>query len=569
MPVTQSRAPLLASNQSEHSIPSGYEKTYEEEATTIPDPRPRRTAATMATVAIKSAGVPLLAPIDNSPHIVGLDLSLHPVPQLLKLPDLHKFSDVHVLRQMMNGPNGPRLFDVIVNMLHYANAADERAAQDYDKMKAKADEDYKKREIAYQRKIQKMKVDFESTLDQADATESQPQKELEIAQNQFTSAQSSGSNLELDKAKSDLRKERQDHLKTGKDFDEALRGATQLQAELSNLKKNPVATGAKAFTAGTAAIDPTSNYRARGVESKKPLTDKTEFRAWRHAVRAKFKTNGLLYPTGLSRVNYAVSQFALSVFDAMETWIEEKKASGSLTVEQLFDEIKHFMGISALAADAKRELLTASMGNETVDEYYHKLMKLWKYSKISEKDRMVKFKESVKPWLSQPLYGFKYTSMRDLLDAIRDVESQRKATATHFPLSEPKPAAKQNGTWNTPRASGGSAVSGGSATSGGFAGASGKSNMAKDKSVRDINDVNARFKPMATKPADWVGEWFDPEANPKKIEGNERQGLQRQGRCWACRGPGHRRSDDCCPGNKKRMDVGRVTELSNSDSENA
>lgn len=59
--------------------------------------------------------------------------------------------------------------------------------------------------------------------------------------------------------------------------------------------------------------------------------------------------------------------------------------------------------------------------------------------------------------------------------------------------------------------------------------------------------INAGLTPTAKKPNGWVGPWYDPIANPKRMDDNEKETMIRQGRCWSCRGSGHRSADDCCP----------------------
>jgi hypothetical protein len=55
------------------------------------------------------------------------------------------------------------------------------------------------------------------------------------------------------------------------------------------------------------------------------------------------------------------------------------------------------------------------------------------------------------------------------------------------------------------------------------------------------------FPPVSKKPNGWPGEWFSPVEFPNKLTDDEKVLLQRQGRCWAYRGSGHRASDSCCP----------------------
>ena len=51
----------------------------------------------------------------------------------------------------------------------------------------------------------------------------------------------------------------------------------------------------------------------------------------------------------------------------------------NVTLNEFFKEVEHYMKISMLAAKTKNELNTIVMhSNESVNEYYHQLFKLWK-----------------------------------------------------------------------------------------------------------------------------------------------------------------------------------------------
>ena len=77
---------------------------------------------------------------------------------------------------------------------------------------------------------------------------------------------------------------------------------------------------------------------------------------------------------------------------------------------------------------------------------------------------------------------------------------------------------------------------------------------------------NARFGPVVKKPDGWFGAWYDPVQNPEKINTDEKAMMMRQGRCWGCRGSGHRGADPCCPRRlaRKKFDVTATRSLTDN-----
>lgn len=81
-----------------------------------------------------------------------------------------------------------------------------------------------------------------------------------------------------------------------------------------------------------------------------------------------------------------------------------------------------------------------------------------------------------------------------------------------------------------------------------------------------------KFGQVSEKPEGWVGPWHDAERNPPKLIDEDRDKLAKQGRCWSCRGSGHRGNDPCCPNAGRRAGArvskagGRKAEESGSES---
>ena len=194
-------------------------------------------------------------------------------------------------------------------------------------------------------------------------------------------------------------------------------------------------------------------------------------------------------------------------------------------MEGFYQQIKHCMGIHMLTERAKNELHTVTMkSNKTVDEYYQRIFKLWEQAKTPERERIRRFEITLKPSISHALIGQKHTKIMDVLDAAREIEHRKHQISTKFARDSAKLFQKSSGssgflgrTWekdgSLPQASGNSSAEANSAASG----ASGSSSAAprnNRKSVNTLTNPNSKFIPTATKPAGWVGTWYDPEAYP-------------------------------------------------------
>ena len=245
-----------------------------------------------------------------------------------------------------------------------------------------------------------------------------------------------------------------------------------------------------------------------------------------------------MYADESEKVRYALSQMEAPIFGAMHSWVAD--TGDSLTIDALFEEIEHYMGIHLQSRDAKKELIAITMkGGESVSEYYHRIFKLWQKAKTPVDERIEKFLVTLKPSISSSLMGSVFTEFRPLLDEARRIEDRRKDVAQHFPRPEKQLPSKNAGK--------GSNFSGGQSTGG-------KSLYSPSHQLKKTEDRPSSTKPAPTivKPTGWTGAWYDPDPNPKKLENDDRETLSAQSRCWACRGSGHRGSDSICPQHKKR-----------------
>jgi hypothetical protein len=291
----------------------------------------------------------------------------------------------------------------------------------------------------------------------------------------------------------------------------------------------------------------TANWRPRGRDPKEPLKGESrdEYPPWRYAVLLKLKTDVLQFPDEDSKIGYALSQMKQPIFDDMFTWVFDK--GDSITLHDLFDEIEHYLGYHLQEREARKDLLSiAQRPDEPISEYYHRIYKLWQKAKIPETERVEKFLTTMLPYLSTPLIAGEYKHTRELLDDARTVEDRKKDVA----FSHPRNRARVTTTW------GGSVT----ASNGRLGEGTARTRIPDDRplsrsgatgtsapSSNSPRSPNVRFGPVAKKPDGWVGTWFDPVRNPRKMDVEEKTSMTRQGRCWMCRGSGHRGADACCP----------------------
>ena len=252
-------------------------------------------------------------------------------------------------------------------------------------------------------------------------------------------------------------------------------------------------------------------------------------------------------------------------------------------MEDFYKQIKHSMGIHMLVEKAEDKLHVVTMKpTETVDDYYQRIFKLWQQAKTPEHERIRRFEITLKPSILHALIGQKHTKIMDVLDTAREIKHQKHQISNKFAKDSAKPFQKSLGslgrTWGK---SGSSPQAEGNSTSGrntavpAALGSSSKAPKGNGKPVNTSSNANANpnanFIPTSTKPAGWVGTWYDPKAYPQKLQDNKRTTLLQQGKCWGCRGSSYRRSDECCLLTNRRLNVttARAVKVSDSESEKA
>ena len=315
------------------------------------------------------------------------------------------------------------------------------------------------------------------------------------------------------------------------------------------------------LTAATVATDRSTvaTWRPRGKDPKKSLSgmEPDDYKPWRYRVDRKLTVDSPIYPTDLDKIDYALTQMVEPLFSAIQGWVAESADESSVTYAEAMDEVEHFMNIHLEENDANKELLTTKQRQgESVTQYYHRIRPLWQKAKTSEHQRIEKFLTTIHPRLSVPLVGRDFDSVRELLDNARKVEDRKKDIHFNHPRLTQRPDYPQRADSETAVTGKGTLKAASPRLS--YRPAPGTKNdtgTASAPRTSSSGNLNARFGPVATKPNGWSGIWHDPVQKPGRMDSDEKATMIRQGRCWRCRGSGHRSHDPCCPARQTNLDV--------------
>ena len=321
-------------------------------------------------------------------------------------------------------------------------------------------------------------------------------------------------------------------------------------------------------TRQTAATDLSiaATWRPRGTHPIKPLSglEQDDYKPWRYQVDRKIATDSPMYATDRDKIDYALSQMKEPIFSDMQGWVADE--SSVITYLELMDEVEHFMNIHLQEGDAKKELLSIKQRQgESITQYYHRIRPLWQKAKTGEEERIEKFLTTMHPRLSGSLLSRDYDSVRELLDNARKVEDRKKDIHFNYPHHMQKPDHTQKVGNETERSTAGTVkpVSQRPNYKPGIRNDTGTTNAPR---TSVSGNPNARFGPVAKKPNGWFGVWHDPVQKPGRMDQDEKVTMIRQGRCWRCRGSGHRSHDLCCPASKTNLDIMATGELVHDES---
>ena len=197
------------------------------------------------------------------------------------------------------------------------------------------------------------------------------------------------------------------------------------------------------------------------------------------------------------------------------------------------------MSVHLQQREAKRDLQVITQRHgEKISEYYHRIRSLWQKAKTPEDDRVDQFLTTMSPNLSTSLLSKSYTRVRDLLDEARVIEDRKRDISYTHPRQQRGQPPRQPPGETTPLPTARPTFKIDTKPS--------EKDISRNR-ASEPSRSNRSIAPTATKPEGWIGKWHDSENNPKRLTDDLKVQLQREGRCWACRGSGHRAHDSVCP----------------------
>jgi len=343
--------------------------------------------------------------------------------------------------------------------------------------------------------------------------------------------------------------------------DEARRQALAFEQELAYAKDEltRAETRIGELQDEIAASISTANWRPRGIDPADPLTGEIveDYGPWRYAIDEKLGTDAPLYPTDRTKVRYALAMMKNPIFSAMQNWVAD---TGRVTFDDLMEEVEHYMGFHLQQRQAKKDLQTIKQEQgENISQYYHRIRILWQKAKTPEGDRVDQLLTTILPGLSAPLLSKSYVRLRDLLDDARIIEDRKKDISYNHPRQWRGQAPRDTTSHYDPKVK--------QPTSKTNAKTSERETLKNLSSFPD-SFLHRNLTPTAMKPERWIGRWYNAENNPKRLTDELKTQLQREARCWACRGSGHRAQDSVCP--QRGWKIGRISSkeaLESSESE--
>jgi hypothetical protein len=242
-----------------------------------------------------------------------------------------------------------------------------------------------------------------------------------------------------------------------------------------------------------------------------------------------------MYSNDREKMRYALSQMKDLIFDVMHDWIQKNESN--FTLKNFFMKIENYMRLHLLERSAKKKLLIISMKNsKIVNAFYHRIFKLWKRAKVFDANCMNQFNIVVRSHLVNALMSRRYTDMKAMFEMTKEVKNQKNDLNSRYSRSNNK-----NKKENREQASqkGDVRLSISNRTS-----QNPRSKMSKSSSS---DCLNAQFKSISIKSADWIRTWYKSKKNLKKLNIEKKKNmLIKQKRCWSCRRSNYRDIDSMC-----------------------
>lgn len=293
--------------------------------------------------------------------------------------------------------------------------------------------------------------------------------------------------------------------------------------------------------ASTVRMVAPSNYRPRGRDPKDKFDGTPEkYAAWRYEVDQKLEDDAPLYDTDKRAISYALSQLDSSLFDSLRAWFTQSNYAATLSA--FFEEVEFFAGVNNMKEQALQELRSIKQNpGENVTQYFNRLSQLWTRASTPLDERSRQLLVTCRPSLTLGMRSRHYSNPRQVLEDLRRSEEAQLAIDSYYPRRERVAGAAK------PREA--------------------TTSTATTKTKKTTTVSERKWAPTATKPAWWTKAWYEPMDNPPKLTNGDREQLNKQGRCWSCRGSGHIGTDSCCPKNAPRKVSAIIQELPSDSSD--
>ncbi|KAI5293715.1 hypothetical protein KEM55_006959, partial [Ascosphaera atra] len=274
-------------------------------------------------------------------------------------------------------------------------------------------------------------------------------------------------------------------------------------------------------------------YTQKGQDPSEKLESAENYSQWKFAVDLKFDDDSPLYPSDAFKICYALNHMKGNIFQDMVGWFRAKADTDQATWDNFVAEIESFLGITFLTSEARSKLEAARQrSDESASDLFIRLNQLWHYVQTPTDERIRQFRLALLPSLSHPMAVIddgKFTDERAFLERVRSIEYHKREIHRHSSLSFrdsqcSSSSRYQNRTQKT---------------------AQSRPSYAVSLNTTTLNDGDP---PVAVKPPNWSGKWFEPQMNPPKItSAAEQDQLRKDRRCYGCRGSGHMATHSVCP----------------------
>jgi hypothetical protein len=133
-------------------------------------------------------------------------------------------------------------------------------------------------------------------------------------------------------------------------------------------------------------------------------------------------TNASMYDNDREKITYALSQMKEFIFEIMHDWMIEKK--NKIIMKSFFKKIENYMKLHRFEKIIKKKLLIIFIKNiESINEFYHRIFKLWTKIKIFDENKMNQFWIAIKYVFVNALLNKQYTDMKAMFEIIKKIKN--------------------------------------------------------------------------------------------------------------------------------------------------